>query len=87
VGVNALMRSMGTTIAGAVTAIVLTSITTTLGGTELPTVTAFKVCFALGAVAGLGAAAVTLAISTRPRDEDGAAEALAPAAEPAAAGS
>ena len=89
VGVNALMRSMGTTIAGAVMAIVLTSITTTLGGTELPTVTAFKVCFALGAVAGLGAAAVTLAISTRPHDEDGAAgtEALVPAAEPAVAGS
>lgn len=62
VGVNALMRSMGTTIAGAVMAIVLTSITTTLGGTELPTVMAFKVCFALGAVAGLGAAVVTLFI-------------------------
>lgn len=65
VGVNALMRSMGTTIAGAVMAIVLTSITTTLGGTELPTVTAFKVCFALGAVAGLGAAVVTLFIRRR----------------------
>jgi MFS family permease len=82
VGVNALMRSMGTTIAGAVMAIVLTSITTTLGGTEVPTVTAFKVCFALGAVAGLGAAAFTLAIRTRSRDEDGATIAAAHFAAP-----
>ncbi|GAA1489842.1 MFS transporter [Brachybacterium sacelli] len=69
VGVNALMRSMGTTVAGAVMAIVLTSITTTMGDTSLPTVAAFKVCFALGAVAGLGAAAVTLCIRRRSAEE------------------
>lgn len=62
VGVNALMRSMGTTSAGAVMAIVLTAVTTTVGGESLPTVTAFKICFLLAAVAGLGAAATTLFI-------------------------
>lgn len=66
VGVNALMRSMGTTVAGAVMAIVLTSVTTTLGGTDVPTVTAFKLCLLLGAIAGLGAAVVTLCIARRP---------------------
>lgn len=85
VGVNALMRSMGTTIAGAVMAIVLTSITTTMAGASLPTMTAFKVCFLLGAIAGLGAAAVTLFIR-RGSPEDPAAEVepgLAADAEPA----
>lgn len=81
VGVNALMRSMGTTVAGAVMAIVLTSVTTTAGGTQLPSATAFKLCFLLGAVAGLGAAVVTLFIRRR----SAAAEELPvpPTAEPA----
>ena len=68
VGVNALMRSMGTTIAGAVMAIVLASMTTTLGDTQLPTLDAFKVCFALGAAAGLGAAIVTLFVTSTSAD-------------------
>ncbi|WP_198684076.1 MFS transporter [Brachybacterium sp. YJGR34] len=62
VGVNALMRSMGTTVAGAVMAIVLTTFTTSMAGTSLPTETAFRACFLLGGLAGLGAAAVALAI-------------------------
>ena len=37
VGLNALMRSVGTTLAAAVMVTVLTSSTTTLGAVELPT--------------------------------------------------
>lgn len=77
VGVNALMRSMGTTVAGAVMAIVLTSVTTTLDGTELPTILAFKICFLLGAVAGLGAAVVTLFIRRRAPERTEPAEEVA----------
>lgn len=69
VGLNALMRSMGTTSAGAVMAIMLTTFTTTLGGTEVATVTAFKLCFLLGGIAGLGAAVVTLCIGRRAPDQ------------------
>lgn len=65
VGVNALMRSMGTTIAGAVMAIVLTTFTTSAAGTPIPSETAFRVCFLIGGLAGLGAAGVTLAIPRR----------------------
>ena len=49
VGVNALMRSVGTTLAAAVMATVLTGSTTALTG--LPTEDAFRWCFALGALA------------------------------------
>lgn len=68
VGVNALMRSMGTTVAGAIMALVLASMTASLGGTELPTLEAFKICFALGAASGLGAAIVTLFVTTKASD-------------------
>jgi hypothetical protein len=60
VGVNALMRSVGTTLAAAVMATVLTSSTVAFGGHAFPTEEAFKWCFALGAVAafvGVGIAA------------------------------
>ena len=49
VGVNSLMRSMGTTIAGAVMAIVLTSQTITIGETAIPSHDAFQTCFIIGA--------------------------------------
>lgn len=62
VGLNALMRSMGTTIAGAVMAIVLTSTTMSVGGAQLPTEAAFQLCFMIGAVAALAGAGVTLLI-------------------------
>jgi MFS family permease len=51
VGVNALMRSVGTTLAAAVMATMLTSSTTSLGGFELPTDGAFRACFVVGALA------------------------------------
>src|SRR6201999_4024968 len=47
VGVNALMRSVGTTLAAAIMATVLTSSTTVIGGFPFPTEAAFKWCFAL----------------------------------------
>ncbi|GEL94634.1 MFS transporter [Cellulomonas composti] len=65
VGVNSLMRSVGTTIAGAVMAVVLTSRTMTLGPVEIPTHDAFRLCFLIGAVAAAVGAAVVLLI---PRD-------------------
>jgi MFS family permease len=63
VGVNALMRSVGTTTAGAVMAAVLTSRTTTLAtGLEVPAASAFRLCFLIGAVAALAGALVALLV-------------------------
>lgn len=59
VGVNALMRSMGTTVAGAVMALVLTSTTVDLApGVTVPAEGAFRLCFLIGAAAALAGAAV-----------------------------
>ncbi|MEV0355726.1 MFS transporter [Nocardia sp. NPDC050697] len=67
VAFNALMRSIGTTVAGAVMAVVLTSRTTVLapGAPEIPTVDAFRLCFVVGAVAAAIGAAVVLFIPRR----------------------
>lgn len=62
VGVNSLMRSMGTTVAGAVMAIVLTSQTVSMGGVEIPAETTFRSCFIIGAAAALAGAIVVLFI-------------------------
>ncbi len=68
VGVNALMRSMGTTVAGAVMAVVLTSSTTELApGVSIPSEGAFRACFVIGAAAALLGAVVALFITSRPR--------------------
>lgn len=70
VGVNALMRSMGTTIAGAVMAIVLTSRMTDVGGgLQIPAEEMFHLCFYIGGGAALAGAIVVLMIkSGRPAD-------------------
>ncbi|WP_224766249.1 MFS transporter [Nocardioides campestrisoli] len=63
VGVNALMRSVGTTVAGAVMAALLSSRTISLapGVPEIPGHDAFRLCFIVGAAsAALGAAIVLL---------------------------
>lgn len=66
VGVNALMRSVGTTIAGAVMAAILTSDTVKFAGAvEIPAKSAFQLCFIVGAAAALAGAAVTLLIPRR----------------------
>ena len=63
VGVNALMRSVGTTIAGAVMAAILTSKTIELApGTAVPSESAFQVCFIVGAAAALAGALVALLV-------------------------
>ncbi|MFD7076083.1 MFS transporter [Nocardioides sp. NPDC059952] len=70
VGLNSLMRSMGTTVAGAVMAIVLTSQTTVLapGAPEIPTAGAFQLCFVIGALAA-GVGALIVLLIPRPRRE------------------
>ena len=55
VGINGLMRSVGTSVAAAVMAALLTSSTTRIGTFELPTQGAFQLCFIVGAAAFVGA--------------------------------
>lgn len=64
VGVNALMRSVGTTVAGALMAIVLTSSTMQLAPNTppIPTHGAFLWCFSIGAGAALAATLLALAV-------------------------
>jgi EmrB/QacA subfamily drug resistance transporter len=63
VGVNALMRSVGTTVAGAVMAAILTSRTATLApGVVVPDESAFRLCFLVGAAAALAGALVALLV-------------------------
>ncbi|GAB3581193.1 MFS transporter [Calidifontibacter terrae] len=80
VGVNALMRSVGTTLAGAVMAAVLTSDTSVLraGTPAIPTSGAFKICFVLGAGAALAGALVALLVPRRGSKEPVGSHAAAP---------
>lgn len=72
VGVNSLMRSIGTSTAGAVMAMVLTSQTVSFSGqVEIPTHTAFKVCFVIGAGASLLSVLLTLMIPRTRRSAQG----------------
>lgn len=66
VGLNALMRSIGTTLASAVMVAILTASTTRFGDLLIPTEAAFAACFLVGAVAALLGAAIAFAIP-RPR--------------------
>ncbi|XBH20237.1 MFS transporter [Jonesiaceae bacterium BS-20] len=62
VGVNALMRSIGSTVAGAVMAIMLTSNKVTVGDVSVAPQSAFQLCFVVGSAAALLALALTLLI-------------------------
>lgn len=62
VGVNALMRSMGTTVAGAVMAAVLAGHSVTVDGAAVPSLTAFQICFLAGAIAAASGAALALLV-------------------------
>ena len=64
VGLNSLMRSVGTTVAGAVMALVLTSNTQELGAgaDPVPTGAAFQLCFFIGALAALAGMGIVLLI-------------------------
>jgi MFS family permease len=59
VGINGLMRSVGTSVAAAVMVALLTSSTTELAGHAVPTRSAFQICFIVGAVAAFVGVAVT----------------------------
>lgn len=66
VSFNTLMRSVGTTAAGAVMATLLTSHTVALApGTQVPSHGAFQLCFLVGAVAAFAGAAIALLIPHR----------------------
>lgn len=62
VGVNGLMRAIGTTAAAAVMTALLTGSTQVVGGFEIPTESAYHLCFLVGAVAAFAAAVVTAGI-------------------------
>ncbi|MBS44311.1 MAG: MFS transporter [Nocardioides sp.] len=62
VGVNTLMRSLGTTIASALMATVLTSDTQPLGPVSVPTESAFQLCFVISAIAAFVGVAVAATI-------------------------
>ncbi|WP_017589626.1 MFS transporter [Nocardiopsis ganjiahuensis] len=55
---NTLMRSVGTSVASAVTGVVLAGMTVSLGGENLPSLSAFRLVLAVGAVSALGAFAI-----------------------------
>ena len=82
VGVNSLMRSIGTTISGAVMAAVLTGNTMQLapGTPEIPTENAFHLCFAIGAVAAVLGALISLTIPARRKAEPAETAEAAPVA-------
>jgi hypothetical protein len=73
------MRSVGTTLAAAVMATILTSSTTSLNGVPLPTQGAFQACFVVGAIAAFAGVAIAATIPRRPRRDSAA------RSEPAAA--
>ena len=70
VGLNALGRSFGTTLAAAVMGTLLTSHTQPLGAFEVPTEGAFRLCFAAGALAAFAAAAIAFGAVTREPEQE-----------------
>lgn len=65
VGLNGLMRSLGTTVASAVMALILASATISLGGTEVPDESTFTWCFLIAAAAAFIGVAITLLIPSK----------------------
>ena len=81
VGINGLMRSIGTTTASAVMVALLTGSTTTMGGFELPSKSAFQLCFFVGAAAAFVGILITALI---PRSQDASGVGPVPATAAAA---
>ncbi len=77
VGVNGLMRSAGTTLAAAVMATLLTSSTASLGGFAVPTESAFRWCFVVGALAAFIGVALAAAVPGVVRRSEGRPESVA----------
>ncbi|WP_026918027.1 MFS transporter [Gordonia shandongensis] len=65
VGLNGLMRAVGTTLSSAIMAVLLTVSTQRVGTDDLPTHSAFGWCFLVGSVAAFVGVAITLAIPRR----------------------
>lgn len=65
-GLNALMRSLGSSLSSAVVAAILASMVITHSGLTFPSAAAYRWVFAVGLVAALAAAAVATAIPARP---------------------
>ena len=65
VGLNGLMRSIGTTVSSAVMAVLLTTATVSMGGQDMPSHTSFRLCFLVGAIAAFVGVAITLTIPKR----------------------
>lgn len=67
VGINSLMRSVGTSVSAAVMAAILTASTVSFGGQVLPDENAFVICFVVGAAAAfLGVVLAALVPARRP---------------------
>lgn len=66
VGLNGLMRSVGTTLSSAIMAVVLAASTVSMGGHDIPTHSAFKWCFLIGAIAAFVGVAITMLIPRSP---------------------
>lgn len=62
IGMNLLLRSVGTALASAVMATVLSGSTQIVDGTEVASASAFRLCFMLGAVAAFAAACMALLV-------------------------
>ena len=65
VGVNTLMRSLGTTLASALMGTLLAGQTKPMGPVEVPTEGAFQLCFAISAFAALAGVAIAATIPRR----------------------
>lgn len=74
VGINALMRSVGTTVAAAVMAMLLTGSTENFGGFEIPAESAFRLCFFVGAGAAFLGVVIVATIPLSRRATAGMAE-------------
>ncbi|MCM3882414.1 MFS transporter [Frankia sp. R82] len=64
-GLNTLMRALGTSIASALIGVVLSHLTTTYAGAEVPTLSGFRVTFVIATVAAVAALAVAAFIPGR----------------------
>ncbi|HWJ08774.1 MAG TPA: MFS transporter [Nocardioides sp.] len=68
VGINGLMRSIGTSVSAAVMAAILTSSTVVLGGHEIPDEGAFRICFVVGAAAAFAGVLLAALVPRRRSD-------------------
>lgn len=71
-GLNALMRSIGTSASSAVMSVVLAGLTMRVGTAEVPTEQAFKLTFVLAIVAALGGIGLAALVPRNPAQRDGA---------------